>query len=96
MKELIADKERFNKTLQVKEEELLELLRSRLSVFDEKARYGFRANKNNKHLQWEIKLPLAIYNFTWEFMLEHQPEFNARRMILDEMLMPMVGALAAQ
>ncbi len=43
-----------------------------------------------------MRLPLAIYNFSWEFTLEHQPDFNVRRMLLDEVLMPMIGTLAAQ
>lgn len=96
LKDLLVDKERFNKTLQVKEEELLELLRSRLAIFDEKGRYSFRQAKNSKDLTWEVRVPLAIYNFMWEFAMDHLPDFNVRRMILEDMVMPMVGALAAQ
>lgn len=65
-------------------------------MFDSKARYGFAAKNSGRTLMWDIRLPLAIYNFTWEFMLEQQPQFELRRYILNEMLLPLVGALGAQ
>ncbi len=48
-------------------EELMKLLAKTLGDFDSKANY--RVVSSPERIQFSFKVPLSIYNFTWEFNL---------------------------
>lgn len=73
---------------------MINLLVRTLSTFDSKAKYKLTADK--EVLILSLKVPLSIYNFTWEFAMQRQPNFDTRKLIMKDIIGPLTASLLAQ